>query len=124
MNRFIPVFSLFFVSFAHADGTFIKDCTGTSDQGAVEVQISKSSINSVPESPLQGYFQADVLVNGATVYSTPYIVYNANNGEYFTSGNSDLVLSNVPDFELYLHVWNADGTVTVPSFDVISLSCR
>jgi hypothetical protein len=124
MNRFLPLFSLFLVSFAQASTIYVKDCTGTSDQGAVEVRISQSTVNATPQAPLQGYFQADVLVNGASVYSTQYIVYNSVDNQYFTSGNSDLVLSNAPDYRLYLHVWNADGSVTVPSFDTIAVTCQ
>jgi hypothetical protein len=126
MNRFVLVFSVFLVTSAQASAatTYLKDCKGTSDQGAVEVRISTSSVKNDLQAPLQGYFQADVSVNGASVYSNPNIAYNSENQEYFTAGNSEFVLLESPDTELYLHVLNSDGSVTVPSFDTVVLTCQ
>jgi hypothetical protein len=126
MNRLVLGFSVFLITSAQASqaAVYIKDCQGTSDQGSVEVRISTSTVKNDLQAPLQGYFQADVLVNGANVYSSPDIAYNSEDQEYFTAGNSDLVLSETPDTELYLHVLNADGSVTVPSFDTIPLTCQ
>jgi hypothetical protein len=123
MSRFVVVFSVFLVSSAQA---YVKDCVGTSSQGeSIEVTISASNLKDPTLAPLEGYFEADVLVNGVSVYSTPYIAYNPANDEYFTAGNSAMVLSDEPhDDELYLHVWNADGSVTVPSFDTVSVTCQ
>lgn len=123
MSRFVVVFSVFLVSSAQA---YVKDCVGTSSQGeSVEVTISPSNLKDPTLAPLEGYFEADVLVNGVSVYSTPYIAYNPANDEYFTAGNSSLVLSDEPhEDELYLHVWNTDGSVSVPSFDNVAVTCQ
>jgi hypothetical protein len=124
MSKYALVFSVILISSAQA---YVKDCTGTSDQGQqVEVRISTSTLKDPTLAPLQGYYQADVLVDGNDVYSTPYIAYNPADDEYFTAGNSDLVLNDddTPSDQLYLHVWNGDGSVAVPSFDTVSVTCE
>jgi hypothetical protein len=126
MAKFALFFSMFLASSAQA-ASMIKDCTGSSDLGPVEVQISPSTVTTACDDHFQGYYQANILLNGSSVYMTEYAVFNPADQQYFTEGNSDFVLAGPPintSTELYLHVWNPAGTVSTPSFDKVAVSCQ